>query len=517
MSFDNLIKPNKDEKLDTIISEIKQLKNVSKITELDLEKRIIILEGTLSEVKNVLGDLKGIQDLTQFVKHLDDVKGKLNEIEDFSLIEKLETVELQDELEQVVSTNDILKQKVDLLVEAVRNIDPNEGDMAKTLNSIKELSAKTDTLNKTLTEMRQAGITKENFDQLRDGVARALGQQAHMSDEFQNLTHTVREQLELLSKKIDDSTSTQNYEVLKSQIILQGKDVASVKESHSRLSEIVEKSIKKLDSSAFKADVESIKKLRASVEEIYSLVDMYKKKVDELQQNAVNAKTGSDDVKYMVHDILNDELSGMMASIDDISAGISAKLNDLKEFHGERMQSLEQKLLEQQFAIDRLGGIMQSADSKSNESNKLLFDHTAKIAILEAKLSDAGSSINAIKDYQSTVTKEEFESLHDQLYGAKSDVESVKASFEETQQTINKKLAELSQNAYSAIKEGMERMKAMLESQEPKVTESDLEDLKRKINALARENLILRGELDKVKKFAHDIEKEHNNRPLIID
>src|SRR3989338_9131575 len=165
--FDSPIKSGKDEKLDVILDELKQLKNVNKITELDLEKRIVILESGLSEIRDLLGSINKVQDLKQFISHMDDIKGRLQEIEDFALIEKLETVELKDEMDSVTGANDTIRKKVDLLVEAVRNIDPNEGDMAKTLNSVDDLRKKTEKLDHELEELRLSGVTKENFEQIR--------------------------------------------------------------------------------------------------------------------------------------------------------------------------------------------------------------------------------------------------------------------------------------------------------------------------------------------------------------
>ena len=316
MVFDDLIKPNKEEKLDVILEELRQLKNVNKITELDLEKRIVVMEGALSEIKDSFGSIKNLKDLAQFIKHVDEIKNKLREIEDLSLIEKLESVELKDEFEEMGNTNAVMKEKIDLLVEAVRNVDPNEGDMAKTLNTVKDLAVKLERFDKVLVDMRQAGITRESFESLRGRADRALDQQETIKQEFTILTHTIREQMDLMLKKIDRSSAAQNLDELKEHVLSQGKELDSLRDQYQRIGEILEKSMKGFSSGSIASDLASIKKMRSSIEELYGMVGHYEIKIAELEKLASkSSRNGTEEMKEELHTLIDNEFQNVLSNI----------------------------------------------------------------------------------------------------------------------------------------------------------------------------------------------------------
>ncbi|MFH1431670.1 MAG: hypothetical protein ABIG84_00430 [archaeon] len=106
----------------TVTGKQEQLDSQKKVLELDIDKRIFVLEESVEKLKDTLLEANEMKDLKDSLARLKEMKGKLREMEDLGFITKLETIQTQDEVLALTDDQSILKGKLDLLSSAIKII-----------------------------------------------------------------------------------------------------------------------------------------------------------------------------------------------------------------------------------------------------------------------------------------------------------------------------------------------------------------------------------------------------------
>lgn len=195
----------KTDSKDPILSnELEQFTNRRKIIELDLEKRILVLESVVDEMKKNNASSSEIKDLKNALSKLLELKDKLRDMEDLDLITKLETIQTQDDVHIISDELEALKSKMDMLTGAVKivttklNTKSLVGDAKSQMSdfhkTILSLKSEVDYIRKEM-----VGINPEKQIQKIADIERKY---SAIDSGFKNFISTVRSDLDQKEKEL---------------------------------------------------------------------------------------------------------------------------------------------------------------------------------------------------------------------------------------------------------------------------------------------------------------------------
>jgi len=94
------------------VDEMRELKNQVKLVELDLEKRMILLENSINSVQKTIGSIEQFESSKDALIEIQETKKTLRELEDTGLISKLETISNSDKINAITDTTEAINEKI---------------------------------------------------------------------------------------------------------------------------------------------------------------------------------------------------------------------------------------------------------------------------------------------------------------------------------------------------------------------------------------------------------------------
>ena len=199
--FNNSTDSN-DEKLDNLIEEFKEFKNKRKITELDLEKKMVSLEGVFEKIKKNIDIIQNIED-ADALKDIKKSGETIRSLEDLTLTDRLEIIQNKENIQGFSEKIGVFNKKIDLMSKALKIFDEkikssskdskgvaNDSDLVTILD---ELSKIKDTIS-SLEKKKPVGETE--FNKIHNDFEK-------VNTDFATLISGVREELGTYDKKIE--------------------------------------------------------------------------------------------------------------------------------------------------------------------------------------------------------------------------------------------------------------------------------------------------------------------------
>jgi len=199
--FDKSDSKGTDEKIDNLIDEFKEFRNKRKIIELDLEKKMLSLEGVFEKIKKNIDIIQGLEDADS-LKDIKNSQETLRSIEDLTLTDRLDIIHNKETIQEFSKKIAVFNKKIDLMSNALKIFDEkikkgggNEKGTASDsdfVTVLDELSKIKETIS-SLEEKKPVGETE--FNSIHDDFEK-------VNTDFATLISGVREELGSYDKKI---------------------------------------------------------------------------------------------------------------------------------------------------------------------------------------------------------------------------------------------------------------------------------------------------------------------------
>lgn len=112
----------KKSSLKDVLSEHVEPDGQMNSVELDIDKKVLVLENSLNKLRDDVGAVSEVKNLKESLVMLADIRAKMREMEDLELITKLETIQTQDEIGVLTDDMGVLESKMELLSNAMKVI-----------------------------------------------------------------------------------------------------------------------------------------------------------------------------------------------------------------------------------------------------------------------------------------------------------------------------------------------------------------------------------------------------------
>ena len=73
-------KTDTEKRISSLSDEILDIKNQKKLSELDFEKRVLLLEDAINTINKTVGSAKNLKDMKENLEHVIDVQSKIREV-----------------------------------------------------------------------------------------------------------------------------------------------------------------------------------------------------------------------------------------------------------------------------------------------------------------------------------------------------------------------------------------------------------------------------------------------------
>lgn len=200
--FDKSDSKGNDEKIDNLIDEFKEFRNKRKIIELDLEKKMLSLEGVFDKIKKNVDIIQGLEDADS-LKDIKNTQETLRSIEDLTLTDRLDIIQNKETIQEFSKKIAVFNKKIDLMSNALQIFDEkikkgggNEKGTASDsdfVTVLDELSKIKETISN-LEEKKPVGETE--FNNIHNDFEK-------VNTDFATLISGVREELGSYDKKIE--------------------------------------------------------------------------------------------------------------------------------------------------------------------------------------------------------------------------------------------------------------------------------------------------------------------------
>ncbi|MCK4807990.1 MAG: hypothetical protein KAS90_00045 [Candidatus Aenigmarchaeota archaeon] len=213
--FDKSDSKGNDEKIDNLIDEFKEFRNKRKIIELDLEKKMLSLEGVFEKIKKNIDIIQGLEDADS-LKDIKSTQETLRSIEDLTLTDRLEIIQNKETIQEFSKKIAVFNKKIDLMSNALKIFDEkikNGGGSEKSTASDSDFVTVLDELSKikeTISGLeKKKPVGETEFNRIHDDFEK-------VNTDFATLISGVREELGSYDKKIgmltDEIERTRNID-----------------------------------------------------------------------------------------------------------------------------------------------------------------------------------------------------------------------------------------------------------------------------------------------------------------
>ena len=317
--------------------------------ESDIEKNILVLEDSISNLKGDFATASEIKNIKESLAALSQIKDKLREIEDLELITKLEAIQTQDDVHDLTDGIGTLKTKVDLLSGAIKMISTKITETPKLVSQdTKKGAANIEKM--TLSLKSDVDSLRKEVTSLKTAVDKAENLEKHIYDLDKKLAG-VQLPKESLNKLSSENASGDYL-----------KYVPVIKENISKLYKVYNRTEKRVNDIENNInEIEALKKNpAASVPS--ALNEAVKKTVDyELKEVLENINTLTADIRSQIVgeigkqntliDTLKKDYETRIHSLESEIAGVQKKNGNAKSYNYEEFAEFRARMLNE---IDQL-------------------------------------------------------------------------------------------------------------------------------------------------------------------
>lgn len=470
------------EKIEALANALQEMQNQRKIVELDLEKRVLMLESLIEDLKKgkiapeAGAEPTGLKALEQ----------SLHDLEDISLIERLEVINSRDDLEQFKEEISVMKEKVDLLVDAIEILSDKvttaaeeteaaEGQETETVTARAPSSPEIEKLAQDVALLKQkigqlnvlieGGVPAQTSAGDAENIPNIRFTMRDIEKNFNELVSTVKEYMDLQDKKlgiiIGDIDRFEQIQADINKVRGELEDAQNREERFHQIITTMTNAIKNVEGKevTFEQKIDEIlKNFEKEKVKILQLVregyDLQVKKFTELDEKTKELSDGLTNEKEKL-DLLVDDFETTRNKIIQLVTELNRRQDLDKEFVDYLNISLTTRMEKlDRVEIKKINDLRKEIDSSLKKSNELLSSLEAdkneilKIAedlFKEHKLSrELIADIEKKSDISLTKTSEHekvVDKLREELNEERKRIlESTKALKEE--QTLSKKLIE---------------------------------------------------------------------------
>ncbi len=278
-----------------------------KSVELDIEKKVIVLEDSLDKLKESIRATGEIKDLKESLARLAQIQGKLREMEDLDLITKLETIQAQDEILVLTDDMETLQGKMELLSGAIKMISTKitvpdaKRDTANFEGMISSLRLELDSVKKRM----ESHDTKNNTSKMGDFERKYRS----IDTEFKKFVSAIKIDLEKRDKEFKSMLSTQPGTTDKAEIDAVNAEIATMKDVIDKVENLVNASRK--GAKEFESRItENNEKIHAQLNEQAKALDSFRD-VDKKLTAVLDSKISStkQDITRSTHDANKEQIA----------------------------------------------------------------------------------------------------------------------------------------------------------------------------------------------------------------
>lgn len=465
--------------------KIEELKNQRKLVELDLEKRILVLEGAANSLQKLFGDLKDFEAAKDALSRLDSVQNKLREIEDVGLISRLETVQEGDRIALLEETAGELKEKMKLLSDAIdllgeAKAGPHGANAADT-KELATLRAELNSVREALTKLAAGTIPSKSFSELGSGVEKAEERIQQMDKAFGELAETVRQRLELMDRKV----SRRDVREVPERLL---RDVSGMQKEIGQLKNIQEQIVRQIEIDSKK--IQQMKSLEDERKDYLSL----KKNLDATEKSVLLLKKEMALDRTMYPETIM-RLEKEIAAIKGIKNAAAKdpaipKMHEIMNSLADELKKIKEKLPKYEESIESVG-----------RNNDLLKEGMSEaITAVKARLAETSELRNEMALLRKQVSDIQ---QAEKIYAVPKYAEATKAKTKPFKKEMQP--AEDIKGSASELASVRQRISSL---------EQELRDFRQLADSLARENQEFAAGLGEA---CAEIAKMREKQPLIID
>ncbi len=185
--------------------EIRDIKNHIKLVELDLEKRIVLLENSINAIHKSMGGIQQFDASKDAVMQIQEIKNTLREIEDTSLISKLDTINNGDKLAIIYENISALNGKIKLLSDAVDILGegrPNSAQSAETNNDLSSIKSDISSLKGAVSKISSSIPDPEKIAEISGQINSLEKANAAINEDIKKTYEIHHEKIGLLERRI---------------------------------------------------------------------------------------------------------------------------------------------------------------------------------------------------------------------------------------------------------------------------------------------------------------------------
>ncbi len=520
---------SREKSAEAFTEEVAELKNQVKLVELDLEKRMILLEGSINNLQKSVGSIQNFESSKDAVLQIQEIKSELREIEDTGLISKLETISSNDKLTALLENVDVLGNKVKLLSDAIDILSESksrpmeEAVSSEVSQNIASMKLETDSLKSAISRMSASVPAPEKISEISERIKSLEKAGIDLNSELKKVYDAYREKTELLERRI--AISAQAPAAPKEV----SKDISEMREEIIRIKDINKKIIEMIEiDSRTLHDLKSLRDDGAAYKSVTSTVAELSKKVSDISRE-MNLEHAMYPKTFMKLEKEVSEIRAVQASFKDSmqSTAESAKSSAAHIENEKKLQIIEKSLRDISGKISEAVSLKDRLDSFEKEIFSLKASHTNikdNIKALDSNISSRKSSKADTANIEERIKSSEaitwsrIKELESAIAGIASILESERNEIESGRLCMLDISREL-----EALRSSGNKPKQSGEKAEKKDAKSDTfdrqltEDISQRLKSLAEENKVLRQEIEQVRQMCAEIMREHQQQPIIID
>ncbi|MBU4245986.1 MAG: hypothetical protein ABIF85_04055 [Nanoarchaeota archaeon] len=199
-----------DNSTNSHVDEITELKNRIKLVELDIEKRMILIEKAAKEMQKAVGDVEQFESSKDSVLEIQEMKKNLREIEDIGLISKLETINNSDKITAATDNIEELNEKIKLLSDAIEILSEsktsNSDNQPTAFKEISSIQSEIDMLKNALSKMAHSMADPEKLSEFANRITSLENADNKTSADLKKTYEAHHEKIALLEQRISSAS-----------------------------------------------------------------------------------------------------------------------------------------------------------------------------------------------------------------------------------------------------------------------------------------------------------------------
>ena len=481
------LKKNINSDLTVVCDRIKENDVKRKLVELDLTKRILKIEMQQDKVEKNIHSLDNLENLNELVSNAKEIKTKLRAIEDLKFLERLEVVETQENINTLTDSFAEMKEKVDLVTEAIKNIKnlkvPGNQNTANSDELVSKLTTKVDWIENKLNELATKKMDLQNLDNFKKDISKITSDISELSKQTDGTFKLLQSGMDAQSHMLKQTLKRiDSFEDVKSQAASWNKFADMQRKVNDKFDDILENVNSKI-----------------------------KKNTDELNGTFKHAKEFNSDLKkYKLNDI-----GTALDKINSVDKLIDAKFDEcLKPAMDEELKDVVENVHTLLKEVNDINS--NTENNKENEYAKLTKtilnskkDNIKKIIVLEEKLNSLLSRMSDIetvqdKEYPTLAEVQELSEKLAKLEIVANDEFFLEKDFDEYRKAFESKVAVL-EKRIDSFKDNNKEMESLVSLKTQEVSKNTFEKINNDLKPLVERVNELTDDVDVVKELRSEI------------